>query len=180
MRTMLMKTGSYMAARSAMKRRKERDGAMPALSFQGEWLDKLLSGNKRQTTRKLTDRFKVGDVVHIYNQQRRSITDKPERSLTVSGFERMHNRNYPGVPKYLNAHYYAHFLGKVVITGVYTVPPSGISFDDTWAKADGFTNFACADTWFTQRYGENWSTRPWTVIRWNGWLERYFEPGAVG
>jgi len=56
-----------------------------AISFQGEWLDKLLSCDKQQTTRQQTDRFKVGSIMHIYNQQRRRIIDKQLRTPTRIG-----------------------------------------------------------------------------------------------
>ena len=159
---------------------------MPALSFQEEWLDKLLSNTKQQTTRQQTDRIKVGDVCSIYNQQRRRITDKPLRKTTEGGYEfilRMieDEGQYPRPVcdkrgGYSLESYYAHFLGKVVITAVEEMLPLRNSARSTWAMADGFDNFTCADTWFTKRHGEEWVDRWWTVIRWDGWLERYFEP----
>ncbi len=149
---------------------------MPALSFQEEWLLKLLNGTKQQTTRPQTDRIKVGDIVNVYNQQRRRITDKPLLMLTVSGIEAMHDRGYQFVPDFLNAHYYAHFLGKVEITEVYDITPWCMDGANSWAVADGFFNIEAADEWFTERYGDGWMHQTWTVIRWDGWQERYFEP----
>lgn len=165
---------------------------MPALSFQEEWINKLLRGDKQQTTRPQTDRIKVGDIVHIYNQQRRRITDKPMRMLTASGIEAMHERGYPFVPEFLNAHYHAHLLGKVEISEVFDITPSEMSGAERneWAIADGFNGFhpwssissngiqqdIGANMWFLDRYGDGWMTQTWTVIRWDGWLERYFEP----
>ena len=154
---------------------------MPAISFQEEWIDKLLSGTKQQTTRPQTDRIKVGDVCTIYNQQRAQITDKPLRMLTVSGIGAMQNRGYPSVPNFLNANYYAHFLGKVKITEVYDIIPSTLSGNEleVWAMGDGFDCWGDAYAWFESRYGDNWMEDTFTVIKWNGWLERYFEPGEV-
>lgn len=149
---------------------------MPAISFQGEWLNKLLSGTKQQTTRQRTDRIKVGDVCHIYNQQRRQIRDKPLRRLTRDGIATMPMSRYP-FPE--QGQHYAHFLGKVKIVEVYDMLPLQNSNRSRWAKADGFDNFTAADTWFTERYGEEWAARWWTVIRWDSWLERYFESEAV-
>lgn len=144
---------------------------MPALSFQGGWLDKLLSGSKKQTTRSRTTRIKVGDIVNVYNQQRGRIVDKPLRRLTADGMRRDKVREYPN-------HDYAHFLGKVIIVEVYDMIPAANSIRSTWAKEDGFDNFACADTWFTQQYGNQWDEMPWTVIKWDDWYERYFEPST--
>jgi len=62
---------------------------MPAISFQEEWINKLLNGTKQQTTRQQTARIKVGDVCHIYNQQRKKIISKPLRSLTDEGYGKM-------------------------------------------------------------------------------------------
>ena len=151
---------------------------MPALSFQ-EWLDKLLDGTKQQTTRPQTSRIKVGDICNIYNQQRRRITEKPMRQLTLSGVRMMRERRYPPhnkCPEYQPYEQSAHFLGKVKITKVYDMCPCDNSARSAWAKADGFSNFGMADKWFTARYGEDWYKQWWTVIRWDGWLERYFEP----
>ena len=147
---------------------------MPALSFQGEWLDKLLSSEKQQTTRQQTDRVKVGDVCNIYNQQRRRIIDKPLRGLTDIGIAMMPMDRYP-FPK--PGMHYAHFLGKVLITEVYDMLPLQCTCgEEAWAKKDGFGGYGDASAWFEAKYGEGWVDRWWTVIRWNGWLERYFEP----
>ena len=165
---------------------------MPALSFQGEWLRKLLSGTKQQTTRPLTDRIKVGDICNIYNQQRRRIADKPMRKMTAIGMEMVlqkrtihHDiRTYPPVhpDSWIRGLYYAHFLGKVEITEVYDLYPYDAPLDSVladWAHADGFDTFEDADVWFMKRYGEEWDLMHWTVIRWDGWTERYFEPEAI-
>jgi hypothetical protein len=173
---------------------------MPALSFQEEWLDKLLSGSKQHTTRQHTDRIKVGDVCHIYNQQRRRIGDKPLLRTTKTGRELIclkieDEGTYPrpigpgvsgidgrGNEWYSLVRYHAHLLGKVVITEVYNLDPCDAPFDSTrvdWAHADGFDTFADADMWFMKRYGEEWDLIDWTIIKWNGWTERYFEPGVI-
>lgn len=146
---------------------------MPAISFQGEWLDKLLSGTKQQTTRQQTDRINEGDTCHIYNQQRRRIADKPIRKLTADGIATMPMNRYP-FPK--PGMHYAHFLGKVRITAVFDLHLPHHSHRSEWAKADGFDNFSAADTWFTKQHGEEWYRKTWTVIQWDGWQERYFEP----
>ena len=156
---------------------------MPALSFQGMWLDDLLSGRKKQTTR-ATDRTKVGHVCSIYNRQRCQINTKPLRKLTPEGDEMMREREYPRVRKLPEGTYYAHFLGKVKIAEVYDIHPRKMSKEDlrAWAKADGFEDSAnlgftpleLADIWFRSRYGDDWMDHTWTVIRWGGWLERYF------
>ena len=149
---------------------------MPALSFGGEWLDKLLSGSKCQTTRPQTDRIKVGHVVSIYNQQRRRITDKPLRRMTYRGIEVMEERGYPFIPEFHQAMYHAHLLGKAEIVEVYDVLPLQCTCgEETWAKRDGFKGYDDAAAWFEAKYGEGWVKRWWTVIRWDGWLERYFE-----
>ena len=58
---------------------------MPAISFQRQFLDALLRGDKQQTTRKHTDRIKVGDTAQIYVEQRSSLTGKPIRVMTGAG-----------------------------------------------------------------------------------------------
>lgn len=164
---------------------------MPALSFKEEWLDKLLRGDKQQTTRPQTTRIWIGDpIVHIYNQQRRRIIDKPLRRTTADGRELIlhkieSEKTYPSLGCIDT--YFAHFLGKVKITEVYDIHPCEMSESDleTWAKKDGFECFdpeiltiesinKSANWWFSERYGNEWVQRWWTVVRWDGWLERYF------
>ena len=160
---------------------------MPALSFQEMWIDKLLADTKQQTTRKMTDRIKPGDVCHIYNQQRGRIDDKPLRDLTQTGRGVVNTMicggTYPHVPEgHGFEQYYAHFLGKVRITEVDDFYPYDAPYDTVlanWAHADGFDTVEDADVWFTKRYGEDWDMLSWTVIRWGGWVERYFEPEAL-
>ena len=173
---------------------------MPALSFTEEWLNKLLSGDKQQTTRPQTTRIWIGDpIVNIYNQQRRRIADKPLRRLTKDGVRVMTQKTaegkYPYPPEWHTNKSYAHFLGKVEITEVYDILPcemSGAELNE-WAIADGFHGFhpwssissngiqqdIGANMWFLNRYGDGWMLRTWTVERWDGWLERYFEPEAI-
>jgi len=149
---------------------------MPAISFQEMWLDDLLSGRKQQTTRPQTDRFKVGNIAQLYIEQRRRIIDKPLRHMTVAGSGMVYDRGYP-LLKGLGHHtteYHAHFLGKVEITEVYDMIPYGNPIRSIWAKEDGFDDFTAANTWFTKQYGDDWMLRTWTVVRWNGWVERYF------
>lgn len=161
---------------------------MPAISFQREFLDALLRGDKQQTTRKQTDRIKVGDTAQMYIEQRAELTGKPIRVMTGAGTTAIADRvndaryNYPAecppspFRDKFEPVYYAHFIGEVYITEVCDMCPCDNSFRSAWAKADGFTNFGCADTWFTERYGHEWYQQTWTVIKWNGWTERYFEP----
>jgi len=157
---------------------------MPAISFQRQFLDALLLGTKQQTTRKQTDRIKVGDICNIYIEQRRRIRDKPLRRMTHIGVDRMYVRGYPMIPEFHQAMYHAHFLGKVEIAKVYLFCPVEMAtFElEEWAQADGFkdpnlgfTDFEIADTWFRSRYGDDWMRKTWTVIKWDGWKERYFE-----
>jgi len=166
---------------------------MPALSFQEMWLDALLSGRKKQTTR-ATDRIKVGDVCSMYNEQRKRITAKPLRKTTFEGgkiiSERINTHGYPNKTSFeIDTYrisfglswYYAHFLGKVEIIETYSVRPSkmrGVELEvwaAMWSYADGFNTFLDANEWFTMNYGDDWMDRTWHVIRWDGWLERYFE-----
>jgi hypothetical protein len=164
---------------------------MPAMSFQRQFLDALLSGTKQQTTRKQTDRIKVGDVCHIYIMQRSRIIDKPLRRLTKDGIATMPMERYP-FPATNPAMHYAHFLGKVRVTGVDDIRPCEMRGDDlrAWAQADGFKDFHPAvippdrlydgaNIWFQQRYGDDWMERMWTVITWNGWMLRYFAPETL-
>lgn len=148
---------------------------MPAISFNREFLDALLSGTKQQTTRKQTDRIKVGDVCHIYIEQRNRITEKPLRRLTQAGLvSRLNWANKENV--YYPNHDYAHFLGKAEITEVYDITPRCMDGENSWARADGFSNIEAANDWFTERYGNGWVDMHWTVIKWGGWIERYFKP----
>ena len=127
----------------------------------------------------MTDRIKSGDVCHIYNQQRGRIADKPLRKLTADGIATMPMNRYP-FPKSGMQH--AHFLGKVRITEVNDFYPYDAPYDTVlanWAHTDGFDTVEDADIWFTKRYGEDWDMLSWTVIRWDGWLERYFMPEAL-
>lgn len=146
---------------------------MPAASFQEAWINKLLRGDKQQTTRQQTDRIKIGDILHIYNQQRRRIIDKPLRVLTQEGIATMHRYPFPSNNPPMH---YAHFLGKVEITEVYDIHPCEMSGENLegWAWADGFDDISDASTWFIKQHGDDWMLRTWTVVRWVGWLERYF------
>jgi hypothetical protein len=186
---------------------------MPAVSFQEKWINKLLRGDKQQTTRPQTTRIWIGDpIVHIYNQQRRSIIDKPLLMCTKEGkwivrglMKKRHHypqlfydseggKIYPHLLDWgaKSVRYHAHFLGKVKITEVYDIHPSEMSGEEleAWAWADGFSNFdpititpesvaQSANWWFSHRYGNDWMQQTWTVIRWHGWVERYFEPEGV-
>lgn len=174
---------------------------MPAISFQREFLDALLRGDKQQTTRKQTYRIKVGDTAQIYIEQRAEITGKPVRVMTGAGSTTIADRvndvqyHYPAecppspFRDKFEPVYYAHILGKVEITGVDDIRPCEMRGEDlkAWAQADGFKDFHPtvippdrlyygANMWFQQRYGGDWMERTWTVIRWNGWTGRYFEP----
>lgn len=176
---------------------------MPAISFQRGFLGALLRGDKQQRTRRQTDRIKVGDVCNIYIEQRRRIRDKPLRQVTRAGAEMVDaklsmpidKRTYPSPTKFCGEtiemdtsklyyayglkfydRYHAHFLGKVVITEVFNITPACLDGENSWARADGFSNIEAANEWFTKRYGEDWIHQIWTVIKWNGWAERYFEP----
>lgn len=155
---------------------------MPAISFQRKFLDALLRGDKQQTTRKQTDRIKVGDVAHIYIEQRRRITEKPMRRATPVGqdmiIRNILNGKYPVIPNrvYINPEYYAHFLGTVEISEVYDIIPNCMDGENSWARDDGFFNVEAANNWFTEQYGTEWRHQTWTVIKWDGWLDRYFGP----
>ena len=177
---------------------------MVAHSFGPEWLNPLLRCDKQGTTRPQHNRIKVGDIVSIYNQQRRRILDKPIMALTHEGCVMMEQRikdmNYPLLPFYnpiseYALKYYAHFLGKVEITEVYDIHPIEMSGEELeeWAWSDGFKDFHPinqiftkgihegdgANMWFQRRYGDEWMRQTWTVERWHGWVERYFEPEAI-
>ena len=174
---------------------------MPAHSFGPEWIDPLLRSGKQGTTRPQHDRIKVGDTVSIYIKQRQPTISKPLRICTEDGKwnirELMKTRpHYPQLfynsegqkiyPHLLDwgakrVRYYAHFLGKVEITEVYDIRPIEMSDEEleAWAWADGFKDFWEADEWFLSKYPGHWMQRTWTVERWHGWVERYFEPEAI-
>lgn len=163
---------------------------MSVLSFQRKFLDDLLSKRKQHTTRLETTRFKEGDIVHIYIEQRKRIIDKPVRQMTGIGTTAMADRvcstkfNYPVdcpvavASKYNDIpSYYAHFIGKVEIAEVYSILPYMMLESNLlrWARQDGFKDVAAADRWFTLQYGGNWYYNNWTAIRWDDWTEVYFE-----
>lgn len=153
---------------------------MPALSFQPEFIDALLLSTKQQTTRPFISRFHVGDIGHIYIQQRRPITEKPLRRLTEIGQIAMACRilNMPTYPRGGHSQYYAHFLGTVEIAQVLDIHPCSMADEylEEWAVDDGFADFCAADAWFSSTYNENWMDDWWTVVLWEGWTERYFFP----
>ena len=161
---------------------------MPAISFQRQFLDALLRGDKQQTTRKHTDRIKVGDTAQIYIEQRAPLTGKPIRVMTGAGTTAIADRvndaqyNYPAecppspFRDKFEPVYYAHILGEVWITEVYDIIPRCMDGENSWARDDGFFNIEAANDWFTERYGDGWADMQWTVIKWNGWMLRYFEP----
>jgi len=174
---------------------------MVAISFHEEFLDALLRCDKQQTTR-LTPkppkapRIKTGDTAQIYIKQRQEITSKPVRQMTRAGTtiiaDRVNDANYhypakcpPSPPHHSTpvtlSLYYAHFIGIVEIVEVYQIHLSEMSGEEreAWAKADGFKDFSHANLWFYQQHGKYWKKLSWTVIKWNGWLERYFEPIEV-
>jgi hypothetical protein len=152
---------------------------MPAYSFQPEFLYPLLMSTKDQTTRPFTNKAHVGDIGYIYIQQRMQIATKPLLRLTQAGIDMVRRRCYPIIPEFYQGIYHAHFLGTVQIAQVIDIHPCGM--DDKyllgWAVDDGFANFEAADEWFSGQYDENWMDDWWTVVLWEGWLERYFEAG---
>ena len=158
---------------------------MPALSFGRRWIDDLLASIKQWTTRPETDRIKAGDIVSIYIEQRRRILDKPLRRMTAIGIDMMYERGYPMIPAFHQAAYPAHFLGKVMIREVVPFKPSAHKghgwhlFREQWARQDGFSGFVAANEWFKRQYGTDWMQKPYTIIGWDGWLERYFSPGEL-
>ena len=154
---------------------------MPALSFNSEWLDRLLTDEKQQTTRPQNTRFHAGDLAHIYIEQRRRIMDKPLRRMTYAGIDMVYDRGYPFIPEFHKAIYHAHFVGRVKITKVYDIHPVTMSLPQfkEWALADGFADTLAAEDWFLNQYGEDWKDHRWTVLQWTEWKERYFQPGEV-
>lgn len=170
---------------------------MTAQSYKRGWLDPLLRCDKQQTTRLMPPppkppRVKVGDIVQVYVEQRRRITDKPLRRMTRAGIDMVCSRGYPFIPEFHQAIYYAHFLGTVKITETYTILPCEMTGEEleAWAWADGFDAYTSmnpfgdecktyADEWFTAQHGSEWVNWLWAVNCWHGWVERYFEPGDV-
>lgn len=169
---------------------------MPALSFMREWINPLLSGDKTQTTRKPVapgkpPRFIVGDLCHVYVEQRGKITGKPVYPTTKEGrpkiWQKIIDDKYPppqeGRVFYEDLFsYYAHFLGIVRITDVATIQPSTMTGEDleSWAWSDGFYDFDEGDRWFVKHHSDDlWADQKWDVIQWNGWVERYFDPKVV-
>lgn len=157
---------------------------MPAISFSPEFLDATLRGDKCQTTRSLTTRFKEGDTVNVYIQQRKAILSKPPRELTDLGIgemtrmRRIAKKNYPPLPLAPTRWYPAHFLGRFSIKEIYELRPLEQSHEELeeWAILDGFECFHDADVWFVEHHGADWMDFPYTVIRWDGLFDRYFEP----
>ena len=154
---------------------------MPAYSFQPEFIDPLLLSTKEQTTRTFTNKAHVGDIGYIYIQQRMKIVKKPLRRLTREGIDAMHECMYPTIPEFHQGIYHAHFLGTVEIAEVIDIHPGGMADKhlEGWAVDDGFPDFCAADEWFTGQYDANWMDDWWTVVLWEGWLERYFEAGEI-
>jgi len=164
---------------------------MPALSFKREWINTLLSGGKTQTTRKPTTpgkppRIKPGDLCQIYIEQRRKISDKPIYPTTDLGrthiYQKILDGKYPN-PVQSTIHYddlgnyYAHFLGTVYVTNIYTLNPSNLGYEELneWAWRDGFCNFDIGDQWFCKHHNNaNWKQQRWDVIQWDTWEEKYY------
>lgn len=157
---------------------------MPAISFSPEFLDAILRGDKCQTTRRQTTRFKEGDAVNVYIQQRKTISSKPPRTLTADGRQEMlrmrgiAKKNYPPVPIAPPRWYPAHFIGRFSVREVYDLRMFAQSPEELeeWAVLDGFEDFYEADTWFINHHGADWMDSTYTVIRWDGLFDRYFEP----
>lgn len=160
---------------------------MPAISFSPEFLDAILRGDKCQTTRRLTDRFEEGDTVNAYIQQRKAIASKPLRELTETGHSEMlrmrgiAKKNYPPVPPMPGMLYPAHFLGRFSVKEIYELHPLKQSPEELefWAELDGFYNFHRADRWFSAHHSADWMDFDYTVIRWDGLFDRYFDPLVV-
>lgn len=168
---------------------------MVAISFHEEFLDALLRCDKQQTTRLTPEaskvpRIKVGDIAQIYIKQRQSIITKPIRQMTNAGTTAMADRvddinyHYPANCPVVEYHsgdmpsYYAHFIGVVEIVGVNEIHPSDMSEEEleTWARLDGFKNFAHSDMWFLRQYDGRWIEKSWTASWWVGWKDVYFYP----
>jgi len=161
---------------------------MPAQSFDPRFINALLSCEKQQTTRKPSPRhkpprIKINDTVQVYVDQRKPIRSKPLLELTGLGrlvmcrLSQIGKKNYPAPDSCM---YYAHYLGKIVVSDIFEIVPSSMSGEalEAWAWADNFKDFDAADAWFTDRYDAAWVDRVWTVQQWHGWIEQYFHaPG---
>lgn len=182
----------YMAWSECQSSICEQVTIMVAISFHEEFLDALLRDDKQQTTRQApkaqkVPRIKVGDTAQIYIKQRQAITSKPVRQMTSAGTtiiaDRVNDENYlypadcPTSP-HPQPTYYAHFIGTVEIVEAYQIHPGEMSREEleAWSQADGFKDRAHANQWFMEQHGKYWKKLSWTVIKWNSWLERYFEP----
>lgn len=170
---------------------------MSAISFKREWITALLTGDKKQTTRRpppegKPPRFVVGDLASIYIEQRGRIANKPLYPTTAQGramiFQKILDGKYPCLPTFIEedrvrytdlGHYCAHFLGIVRITEVATICPAEMSGEDleSWAWADGFCDFDAGDRWFVKHHSDKaWADQTWDVVRWSRWEYRYFDP----
>ena len=166
---------------------------MPALSFKRKWIPALLSGDKRQTTRRppahgKPPRFVVGDHVHVFVEQRGKIESKPIYPTTPDGASLIHQKildgKYPnpvtGIVQRMDLEfYYAHFLGIVLVTDVTTILPLAMPGEelDAWAWGDGFHDFDEGDRWFVKHHSDtSWAHQSWDVISWNGWETRHYLP----
>jgi hypothetical protein len=150
---------------------------VPILSFSdSKHVPLILDGRKAQTTRRpRKNPIKVKDTLRVYFRVRMKPSCKNCISRTcinsvLTSQERPINDCLGHENKF----------GEAKVTAVVRVGRTTLTIDkwydhekESWAIADGFTNFDEADEWFKRIHGPDWQAQEWDIIYFEGdWLKK--------
>jgi hypothetical protein len=154
---------------------------VPLLSFsEPKHVPLILDGRKAQTTRKPRKTpIKVNDTLYVYFRARM------KKGTCLNCISKMCTKsNANSDPKSLEdcngCEFWCNFFGEAKVTAVARVGKTTLTIDkwydrekESWAIADGFTNFNEADEWFKRIHGPDWQAQEWDIIHFKGsWLKK--------
>jgi hypothetical protein len=156
---------------------------MPLLSFSdSNHVPLILDGRKAQTTRKpRKNPITVNDTLYVYFRSRMkkgTCLNCISKTCTKSNANTKNSLEDWG--KDNDCEFWYNFIGTAKVTAVVRVGRTTLNIDkwddrekESWAIADGFTNFDEADKWFKRIHGPDWQAQEWDIIHFEGdWLKK--------
>ena len=158
---------------------------MPLLSFSdSKHVPLILDGRKAQTTRRpRKSPIKVKDTLRVYFRSRMkkgTCLNCISKTCTKSNANSDPKNSLEDWGKDNGCELWYNFFGTAKVTAVTRVGRTTLTIDkwddrekESWAIADGFTNFDEADKWFKRIHGPDWQAQEWDIIHFEGdWLKK--------